>query len=95
MHTFVSFQILNEKTKRPIEMSSKKPVSTFRNVFNVKKNPRSTIDPRFNPAMGEYKPELFRKNYSFVNDMRKNELKVSVIYLFRNNFFLINLLIYI
>lgn len=61
-----------------MEISSKKPVSSFRNVFQVKKNAKTSIDPRFNPAMGEYKPEMFRKNFSFVNDIRKNELKVTI-----------------
>ncbi len=59
---------------RPQEISSKRPVTTFRNIFQVKK--REIIDPRFNSAYGEYKPELFRKSYGFINDIRKREIEV-------------------
>ena len=61
--------------RRPQELSSKKPVSVFRNVFQVKKN-QEPIDPRFNSAFGEYKPEFFRKRYSFINDLRMREKEV-------------------
>lgn len=73
-----SFKRLNHN--RPREMSSKKPVSAYRNVFQVKKQER--IDPRFSAAIGEYKPEIFRKQYGFVNDMRKNEIDVTRIDIF-------------
>jgi ribosomal RNA-processing protein 36 len=71
--TVRSFKRLNKN--RPREMTSKKPVPKFRNVFNVKK--QELIDPRFNSALGEYRPEVFRKQYGFVNDMRKNEIDVN------------------
>ena len=45
-----------------------------RNIFQVKK--REIIDPRFNSAFGEYKPEFFRKQYGFIHEMRKNEKDV-------------------
>ncbi len=67
------FKRLNHN--RPREISSKKPVSKFRNIFQVKK--QELIDPRFSAAMGEYRPEVFRKQYGFVNDMRKRDLDVN------------------
>lgn len=67
-----NFKRLNKN--RPQELTSKKPVSIFRNVFQVSK--KEYIDPRFNPAIGEYKPEVFRKSYGFVNEMRLNEKQV-------------------
>ena len=59
---------------RPQELSSKRPVSTFRNIFQAKK--REVIDPRFNSAFGEYKPEFFRKRYGFINEMRQRDKEV-------------------
>lgn len=66
------FKRLNKN--RPQELSSKRPVSTYRQVFQATK--KESIDPRFNSAFGEYKPEFFRKSYSFINDIRTNEKKV-------------------
>lgn len=70
-----SFKRLNKN--RPQELTSKKPVSTFRNIFQVHK--KEPIDPRFNSAIGVYKPEVFRKRYGFVNDMRLNEKQVFLL----------------
>ena len=67
-----SFKRLNHN--RPREISSKKPVTMFRNIFQVRK--QEFVDPRFSAAMGEYRPEVFRKQYSFVTDMRKREIEV-------------------
>ena len=67
-----SFNRLNKN--RPQELSSKKPISTFRNIFQSKK--KEFIDPRFSSAFGEYKPELFRKSYGFINDIRLREKDV-------------------
>ncbi len=64
-----TFTRLNKN--RPQELSSKRPVSTFRNILPVKK--QEFIDPRFSSAFGEYKPDRFRKSYSFINDMRMKE----------------------
>ncbi|CAF0924401.1 unnamed protein product [Brachionus calyciflorus] len=67
-----TFKRLNKN--RPQELSSKKPVPVLRNVFQAKK--KEFIDPRFNPALGEYKPEVFRKRFGFINEMRENERKM-------------------
>ena len=64
---------------RPQELTSKKPVSVFRNLFQVKKK-EEPIDPRFNSAFGEYKPEFFRKRYSFINDLRIKEKEVFCLF---------------
>ncbi|XP_044284937.1 ribosomal RNA processing protein 36 homolog isoform X2 [Varanus komodoensis] len=59
---------------RPLEISAKKPVPFLRQVVPVKKKvPR---DPRFDDLSGEYKPEVFEKTYSFLNDLRKKEKEV-------------------
>ncbi|XP_008103133.2 ribosomal RNA processing protein 36 homolog [Anolis carolinensis] len=59
---------------RPLEISAKKPVSFLRQVVPVtKKVPR---DPRFDDLSGEYKPEVFEKTYSFLNDIRKKEKEI-------------------
>ena len=70
-----SFSRLNKN--RPQELTSKKPISTFRNIFQSKK--KEFVDPRFSSAFGEYKPELFRKSYSFINDIRLREKDVIFI----------------
>ncbi len=73
---------------RPQEISSKKPVPFYRNVFQAKK--REIIDPRFSSAFGEYKPDVFRKSYGFVNDMRQREKEVKLIGIFWIFFLLIS-----
>jgi ribosomal RNA-processing protein 36 len=67
-----SFKRLNKN--RPQEITSKRPVKLYREVFHAEKVER--IDPRFSNAFGEYKPDYFSKNYEFINDMRENEIKV-------------------
>ena len=61
---------------RPREESAKKPVSSLRQIFTPIKH--DIIDPRFNSAFGEYKPEAFRKQYDFINDIRINEKEVCL-----------------
>ena len=67
-----TFKRLNKN--RPQEVSSKKPASLFRPIFQTQKHER--IDPRFSNAFGEYKPDFFSKTYGFINDMRENETKI-------------------
>jgi hypothetical protein len=74
-----SFKRANKN--RPRELSSKKPVSIFRNIFETKK--RESIDPRFNSAFGDYNPNVFRKTYGFLHEMRLKEKEVTLsLYLF-------------
>jgi len=42
---------------------------------------KEAIDPRFNSSFGEYKSDLFRKRFGFINDMRIKE-KEEVFFLF-------------
>ncbi|GAB5372055.1 hypothetical protein AAMO2058_001632900 [Amorphochlora amoebiformis] len=58
----------------PEELSSKKPVSRFRQIMQRKKfKPR---DPRFDENCGALNPKMFRKAYSFVDDIKSEELRV-------------------
>ncbi|KAL7987286.1 hypothetical protein Chor_006205 [Crotalus horridus] len=59
---------------RPLETSAKLPVAFLRQVVPVKK--KVSRDPRFDDLSGEYKPEVFEKTYSFLNDVRKKEKEV-------------------
>lgn len=54
---------------RPMEMSSKKPVSRFREVIQVPK--KVVRDPRFETLCGKFDDEGFKKRYSF---LYQNEL---------------------
>ncbi|KAK6758016.1 hypothetical protein RB195_015686 [Necator americanus] len=56
---------------RPKEISSKKPVSTFRPVYqNITKKKR---DPRFDSRAGEFKERCFDDNYHFLEELKKEE----------------------
>ncbi|KAM4772438.1 ribosomal RNA processing protein 36 homolog [Rhinophrynus dorsalis] len=57
--------------KRPLELSSKRPVPFLRKVVQARKEMRR--DPRFDDLSGEYKPEVFEKTYRFINDVKKKE----------------------
>merc|ERR1712013_493487 len=57
----------------PEEISSKKHKNKPRNVVeNVRRRHR---DPRFDNLSGKFNEDLFEKSYSFVEDMKKEELK--------------------
>ncbi|ELT98078.1 hypothetical protein CAPTEDRAFT_116803, partial [Capitella teleta] len=61
---------------RPNEQSSKKPVSRFREVIQVKK--KVIQDPRFSDLCGTYDETFFKKSFSFIDDIRvreRNELQ--------------------
>ncbi|CAI9730729.1 RNA processing 36 homolog [Octopus vulgaris] len=59
---------------QPLEMSSKKQVSTLRHVVPVRK--KAHRDPRFDDLSGKYNEDFFKKAYSFIDDYREKELKV-------------------
>eukprot|EP00250_Pteridium_aquilinum_P024696 c29465_g1_i1 orf=99-806(+) len=68
-----SFRPLPEKSipkrankNRPAEMSSKKPVSRFREVIQAPK--RVIRDPRFESLCGSYEESKFKTSYSFLYD---------------------------
>ncbi|KAK9463275.1 uncharacterized protein V1516DRAFT_616104, partial [Lipomyces oligophaga] len=68
-------EIKHKRNKHaPTELSSKKPVSRFRQVIeDVPKIIRR--DPRFEALSGKFSATEFRKNYSFLNDYRAKELQ--------------------
>ncbi|XP_075704623.1 ribosomal RNA processing protein 36 homolog [Rhinoderma darwinii] len=59
---------------RPLEMSSKKPVPFLRKVVLTKKTIQR--DPRFDDLSGEFKPEVFEKTYSFLDQIKLREKEV-------------------
>ncbi|XP_029162394.1 ribosomal RNA processing protein 36 homolog [Nylanderia fulva] len=62
-----------ENKNRPREMSSKKPVFTFREIVPVKKV--AARDPRFDSLCGTFNEKAFKHSYAFINDLKKNDLK--------------------
>lgn len=63
-----------ENKNRPREMSAKKPVSTFREIVPVKKV--VARDPRFDSLCGTFNEKAFKHSYAFINDLKKNDLKI-------------------
>lgn len=65
---------------RPMEMSSKKPVSRFREIIQVPK--KATRDPRFESLSGQLDVERFKKRYNFLYEdnlpAEKEELKTQM-----------------
>ncbi|XP_053314897.1 ribosomal RNA processing protein 36 homolog, partial [Spea bombifrons] len=59
---------------QPLEMSSKRPVAFLRKVTGAKKEMRR--DPRFDDLSGEFKPEVFEKTYTFLEDVKKREKEI-------------------
>ncbi|ORZ34215.1 ribosomal RNA processing protein 36 [Catenaria anguillulae PL171] len=57
---------------RPMEMTSKRPVSRFREAVKVQKMERR--DPRFDNLSGHFNQGLFDKAYGFVYDLRSQEI---------------------
>ncbi|KAI9315536.1 hypothetical protein BX666DRAFT_1956555 [Dichotomocladium elegans] len=55
----------------PMEVSSKKAVSRFREV--VSKSTPEVRDPRFDKLSGKFNQDLFEKSYAFLNDYKKTE----------------------
>ncbi|XP_046847902.1 ribosomal RNA processing protein 36 homolog [Xenia sp. Carnegie-2017] len=65
---------LKRKNKnRPREMSSKRPVSIFKQAAPVAK--KVNRDPRFDNLCGKFSKEHFERAYSFVDDIRSREKK--------------------
>ncbi|VDM98323.1 unnamed protein product [Thelazia callipaeda] len=67
-----------ENSKRPREVSSKIPVSKFRNVFQNEKLGRPILDPRFDDRCGEFNDYIYHNNYDFLNDIRQQEKKILI-----------------
>ena len=58
---------------RPSEVTSKKPVSRFREVIPVERNQTGSHDPRFDEQAGTFSKDLFKKSFHFIDEMRKDE----------------------
>ena len=68
------YLFLHSSLLRPREMSSKKPVSRFREVIAVNREQKEQLrDPRFDERAGNFNEDLFKKSYSFLEDMRSEE----------------------
>lgn len=57
---------------RPVEMSSKVPISMYRKVKEKRR------DPRFEESCGAFDPERFKKRYGFLQEMREKEKRIIV-----------------
>ncbi|KAJ3337584.1 hypothetical protein HDU93_000827 [Gonapodya sp. JEL0774] len=67
-------EITEKRSKsRPVEMSSKRPVSRYRPAIAVVAP--KPLDPRFNPHSGKLNVDLVRKSYAFVEEARKREME--------------------
>lgn len=67
-------RLKRENKNRPREVSSKKPVSRFREVIPANKRQREqSRDPRFDEKAGSFNEDLFKKSYSFLEEMRSEE----------------------
>ncbi|KAJ1834269.1 rRNA biogenesis protein rrp36 [Coemansia sp. RSA 2703] len=62
-----------DSKKMPAMMSSKRPVSRFRQV--VQTDRPQTRDPRFDSLSGNYNEDLFEKSYSFLDKQRETEIE--------------------
>ena len=56
----------------PIELSSKRPVSRFRQVLTSKRQSR---DPRFSSKSGSLNPSVYSQSYGFISNLQDSELK--------------------
>uniref|UniRef100_A0A0N5AAR8 rRNA biogenesis protein RRP36 n=1 Tax=Syphacia muris TaxID=451379 RepID=A0A0N5AAR8_9BILA len=63
-----------ENPKRPREVSSKKPVSKFRNICEGPKKVR--YDPRFDSRCGDFNQHIYETNFGFLDELRENEKKI-------------------
>jgi ribosomal RNA-processing protein 36 len=61
-----------ENKNRPMEMSSKRPVSRSRTVVSTGKQVTHR-DPRFDDLSGSFEESYFKHNYSFITDIRLRE----------------------
>lgn len=66
---------IHQHTPRPREMSSKKPVTQFREVVELKKK-EQRLDPRFDEQTGTLNKEMFKKAYGFLDDIQQREKQV-------------------
>ncbi|KAG0237269.1 rRNA biogenesis protein rrp36 [Actinomortierella wolfii] len=62
-----------ENKNRPMEITSKKPVSRFRQVVEVPTVKRR--DPRFDSLSGKLNVDLFERSYGFLKEYQQDEMR--------------------
>ncbi|KAJ2690447.1 rRNA biogenesis protein rrp36 [Coemansia spiralis] len=62
-----------DNRKKPAMMSSKRPVSRFRQVVDIAKP--QTRDPRFDNLSGHFNEDLYEKSYGFLDKQREEEIE--------------------
>ncbi|CAG8478269.1 12034_t:CDS:2 [Acaulospora morrowiae] len=67
--------VKRKSKRRPVEVSSKKPVSRFRKVVDLPSNIKKRRDPRFDNLSGKFNEDLFEKSYNFLNEYKDSEIK--------------------
>jgi ribosomal RNA-processing protein 36 len=63
--------VMGKKSGKPLVVKSNKPFNPFEEVKKTKVLKR---DPRFDPLCGEFDKDSFSKVYSFIKDMKRNEV---------------------
>lgn len=61
-----------DNKNRPREISSKKPIPIHKELTQVKKF--IARDPRFDSLCGTFNEKAFKHSYSFINQLRENDL---------------------
>lgn len=64
-------QFHRESKNRPREMSSRKPVPVFRDIFQVSK--KHVRDPRFDDLSGTFDKEEFERNFEWIEEIKCKE----------------------
>ncbi|KAJ2827445.1 rRNA biogenesis protein rrp36, partial [Coemansia furcata] len=62
-----------DNRKKPAMMSSKRPVSRFRQVVDIAKP--QTRDPRFDNLSGHFNEDLYEKSYGFLDKQQEEEIE--------------------
>ncbi|CAI2173663.1 16575_t:CDS:2 [Funneliformis geosporum] len=60
----------------PMEVTSKKPVSRFRQIVEISNSVKHRRDPRFDSLSGKFNEDLFEKSYSFLDEYKKSEIEL-------------------
>lgn len=64
-----------DSKKQPSMMTSKRPVSRFRQVVDLPAGKTQTRDPRFDGLSGNFNEDLFEKSYGFLDKQRLDEIE--------------------
>ena len=64
-----------ENKNRPREMSSKRPVTQVREIYQVKKDKFERRDPRFDEECGKFNEKIFKQTYKFIDEIKNKEME--------------------